>query len=51
MVPTRSKARQLIKSGKVLYNGLSITKNEYAVDETDIITVNSYNVLKYVRER
>lgn len=48
MASTRSKAQQLIKSGYVLCNGVAINKNSYQVEDSDEITVSSYQILKYV---
>ena len=48
MVSTRSKAQQLIKIGNIQCNGQRINKCGYKVKTTDIITVDSFDVLKYV---
>ena len=48
MVATRSKAQQLIKSGNVLSNGVAIKKCGYQVEDSDEISVSSYQILKYV---
>ena len=48
LVPSRSKAQELINDGYVLCNGVVITKNNYIVDDETEIVINSNDKLKYV---
>ena len=48
LVPSRTKAQELIKSKLVLCNGKTIDKTSYLVNENDIIDIKSNDKLKYV---
>ena len=48
LVPSRSKAQELIKDNLVLVNGKTINKANYIVKETDIIEIKENDKLKYV---
>ena len=48
LVPSRTKAQELIKSKLVLCNGKIIDKTSYSVNENDIIDIKSNEKLKYV---
>ena len=48
IVPSRSKASELINNGKVKVNDKIITKNSYEVDESASIELLNNEVLKYV---
>ena len=48
LVPSRTKAQELIKSKLVLCNGKIIDKTSYLVNENDIIDIKSNDKLKYV---
>lgn len=48
LVPSRTKAQELIKSKFVLCNGKIIDKTSYLVNENDIIDIKSNDKLKYV---
>lgn len=48
LVPSRTKAQELIKSKLVLCNGKIIDKTSYLVNENDIIDIKLNDKLKYV---
>ena len=48
LVPSRTKAQELIKSKLVLCNGKTIDKTSYSVNENDIIDIKLNDKLKYV---
>lgn len=48
MVPSRTKAQELITNKKVLVNGKTIDKSNYKVNEIDDIVLEENDVLKYV---
>jgi len=48
MLPSRSKAQELISKGKILVNNKVVTKASYDVKEIDIVTVLEDELLTYV---
>jgi len=48
LVPSRTKAQELIKEKLVLVNGKVINKSNYLVKETDVIEIKENDKLKYV---
>ncbi len=48
LVPSRSKANELIRNGKVMVNHKIILKPAFEVDESDNISIEENEILKYV---
>lgn len=48
LVPTRSKAQELIKSGNIKLNGKIVTKSSLDISNEDIIEIVNFATLKYV---